>query len=175
MAIAVITSIVFAILGFLTQIAVFPAFGATTIGPNMILAITIVFAMLYGPWPALTMGFIGGIMVDFMTGGAIGISCFIPVIVGFFMGVYKKEINSSHFLWAMIFAFIAHIVNDFWMMLTLYFGRIMLYISFGTIFRSILSAVETGLFAGLIFIILSRILMMGEKRGGLPYLKRYNG
>ncbi len=174
MVVAVIVSAVIAILGILTQIAIFPAFGATTIGPNMIIAVTVVFAMIYGAWPALAMGFIGGLMIDSMAGGSIGVSALIPVIVGFLMGVFKKEINSGHFILAMIFAFVAHLINDLWMMLTLYFGRIALFISFGTVLRILLSAIETGIFAGIIFILLTKVLQMGEKRSGLPYLKRYN-
>ena len=174
MVITVISSIIIAIAGYLTQIAVFPALGATTIGPNMILAITIVFAMIYGPWPALTMGFIGGLLVDSMAGGSLGVSSFIPVIIGFFIGIFKKEISSGHFLIPMIFASFAHLINDLWMMATLYFGRLTLFIGFGTIFRSIASAVETGLFAGVVYIILLKVISIGERRGGLPYLRRYN-
>ncbi len=174
MVITIISSIIIAVFGFLTQIAVFPALGATTVGPNMILAITIVFAMIYGPWSAITMGFIGGLLVDSIAGDALGVSCLIPIIVGFFLGIFKKELNSGHFMLPMIFALIAHSINDIWLMATMYFARIDLYISFGTIFRSLLSAVETGLFAGLIFIILHKIMSLGERRGGLPYLQRFN-
>lgn len=170
---SIIGSVLLAILSYLSQIAVFPALGAFAIAPNTILALTIVFAMIYGPWSALAMGFFGGIMVDFMAGGAIGISSLIPIIVGFLLGVFKREINSGHFLWAMIFASIAHLLNDFWIITTLYFGRIEIFTGFGTLFRSILSAIETGIFAGLFFIIISRLMLIGEKKSGLPYLQRY--
>lgn len=174
MVVGIIGSVLIAVIGYLTQIAIFPALGATTVGPNMILAVTVVFAMIYGPWSALAMGFFGGILVDFMAGGAVAISSFIPVIVGFFMGIFRHDINSKHFAWAMIFASLAHVANDIWMMSTLYFGRIALYISFGTLWRTILSAAETGLFAGIIFLIITKLLTIGEKRGALPYLQRYN-
>ncbi len=170
---AVIGSVLMAILGYIAQIAFFPAIGAVAIGPNMIIALSIVFAMIYGPWPALAMGFFGGILVDFMAGGAIGISSLIPLIIGFLLGVFKREINSKHFIWALIFAATAHIINDFWMIIALYFGRIELYINFGTLLRSLASAAETGLIAGLLFIIVSKLLFIGEKRSGLPYLQRY--
>lgn len=173
MTIVIIGSILLAIVGYLTQISIFPAFGATAIGPNMIIALTVVFAMTYGPWPALAMGFFGGILVDFMVGGAIGLSSLIPIIVGFAVGILRRELNSKHFLWAIIYSFLAFFINDLWSMLTMYFARIPLNVEFGTFFRSLLSAIETGLFAGGIFIIIQWLLTFSEKRNGLPYIKRF--
>lgn len=170
---AIIGSVLLAIFSYLSQIAIFPALGGIAIAPNMILALAVVFAMVYGPWPALAMGFFGGLLVDFMAGGAIGISSLIPLIVGFLLGMFRKEINSSHFIWAMIFASIAHLINDVWVIIALYFGRIDIYIEFGTFLRSLLSAVETGVFAGIFFIVISKLILFGEKRSGLPYLQRY--
>ena len=169
----IIGSVLVAIVGYLTQIAIFPAFGAIAIGPNMILAITVVFAIVYGPWPGLAMGFFGGIMVDFMAGGAIGISSLIPLIAGFMLGMFRRELNSGHFAWAMIFAAVFHLFNDIWMLLTMYFGRLNVFISWGTLLRSIVSGIETAAFAGLVFLIITKILSMSEKRSGLPYLQRY--
>jgi rod shape-determining protein MreD len=173
MVVGIISSVLIAVIGYLAQIAVFPAFGAIAVSPNMILAISVVFGMIYGPWPALAMGFFGGIMVDFMAGGAIGISSFIPVIAGFMLGMFRRELNSTHFAWAMIFAAFAHLINDFWMMLTMYFARVDVFIGWGTFLRSMLSAGETAFFAGLIFLAVTKILSMNERRSGLPYLQRY--
>ena len=173
MAAGIIGSVIIAILGYLAQIAIFPAFGAHAVAPNMILATAVVLGMIFGPWAALAMGFFGGLMVDFMAGGAIGISVLIPMIAGFLMGALRRELNSTHFAWAMIFSAAAHIVNDIWIVLTMYFARIDIYINFGTLLRSIISAIESGVFAGIIFLIISRLLLMGEKRSGLPYLQRY--
>lgn len=173
MTIGIIGSVLIIIAGFLMQIAIFPAFGATTVGPNMIMSLTVVFAMIFGPWPALAMGFFGGMLVDSIAGSTMAISSLIPIIVGFTIGMLRGDLNSRHFVWAMIYAALAHILNDFWMMSALYFGRITLNINFATLARIIFSAIETGLFAGLIFIILTKLLIIGEKRGGLPYLQRY--
>jgi rod shape-determining protein MreD len=173
MTIAIIGSILIAILGYLTQISIFPAFGATAIAPNMIIALAVVFAMAYGPWPALAMGFFGGILVDLMVGGSVGISSLVPILVGFMVGIFKRELNSRHFLWAMIYAFLAYFLNDLWYMLAMYFARIPLNIGFGTFFRSLLSATETGLFAGGIFILVQWLLTFNDKRNALPYLKRF--
>ena len=173
MAAGIIASVLIAITGYLAQIAFFPAMGAIAVGPNMILAVTVVFGMIYGPWPAISMAFFGGIMVDFMAGGAIGISSLVPLIAGFFLGILRRELNSTHFAWAMIFSAVANLLNDLWMIITMYFARIDVYIGWGTLLRSILSAVETAVFAGLIFLIVSKVLSIGEKRSGLPYLQRY--
>ena len=169
----IIGSVILAVTGYLAQVAVFPAFGAIAIGPNIILALAVVFAMIYGPWPALAMGFVGGLMVDFIAGGAMGISSLIPLIAGFMLGMFRRELNSTHFAWAMIFAAIFHLLNDFWIMLTMYFARIDVYIGWGTFLRSMLSALETAVFAVLIFLIITKILSVSEKRSGLPYLQRY--
>ncbi len=170
---AVIGSVILAIIGYLLQIAGFPAFGAVAIAPNIIISLTIVFAMVYGPWAALSMGFFGGLMVDFMAGSAVGISALIPVIIGFLISMAKKEINSRHFIMAMIFAAFAHLVNDLWMILTMYFARYDIFISWGTFLRTLVSAVETGLFAALIFIIVTRLIAISEKRSSVPYIQRY--
>ncbi len=170
---AVIGSVLLAFVGYLLEIAAFPAFGAIAVAPNMIIALTVVFAMIYGPWAALAMGFIGGLMVDFMAGSAVGISAFIPIIFGFLIAMAKKEINSHHFLMAMILASFTHLINDVWMVLTMYFARYEIYISWGTLFRTILSAVETGLFAALIFVIVTRLIAIGEKRNSSPFIQRY--
>jgi rod shape-determining protein MreD len=170
---AVIGSIILAVIGYLLQIAAFPAFGAIAIAPNIIISLTIAFAMIYGPWAALSMGFLGGLMVDFMAGGAIGISCLVPVIFGFLISMLKKEINSRHFIMAMIFSSFAHIINDLWVVLTMYFARYEIFINWGTLLRSLVSAIETGIFAAIIFIIVTRLIAMGEKRSSVPFLQRY--
>lgn len=169
----IIGSVLLAIIGYLAQISFLPALGAVAIAPNIIIALTVVFAMVYGPWTALAMGFFGGIMVDFMAGGAIAVSSFIPVVVGFLLGVFRRELNSGHFAWAFIFASIAHLINDFWLMLTMYFARIDVFIEWGTLLRSIFSAALSGIFAGLLFLAITKLLSIGEKRSGLPYLQRY--
>ena len=87
----IIGSVLLAIIGYLVQIAVFPAIGGVAVAPNMMLALAVVFGMVYGPWPALAMGLFGGLMVDFMAGGAIGLSSFIPVIAGIFVGSVKAR------------------------------------------------------------------------------------
>jgi rod shape-determining protein MreD len=170
---AVIGTVLLAVVGYLSQIAVLPALGMVAVAPNIILAMTVVFAMIYGPWTALAMGFFGGMMVDFMAGGALGISAFIPVVSGFLIGFFKREINSTHFAWAMIFAAALSIINDLWQLMTMYFARIDMALTWGALFRSFASAVETGIAAGITFLLITKLIVISEKRSGLPYLKRY--
>ncbi len=170
---AIIGTVLLAVVGYLSQIAVLPALGMVAVAPNIILAMTVAFAMIYGPWAALGMGFFGGMMVDFMAGGALGISAFIPVVSGFLIGFFRRELNSTHFVWAMIFAAALSIVNDIWQLMTMYFARIDMSLTWGALFRSFASAVETGIAAGLTFLIITKIIAVSEKRSGLPYLQRY--
>lgn len=71
----------------LSNIAILPAI------PDLVMICSLYFAMHNGCVQGQTMGFIGGIFIDFLSGGPFGFNCLIRTIMGYISGLFKKMLN----------------------------------------------------------------------------------
>jgi len=153
MVLSIIVSILMAIAGYFLQIAVFPAFGAVTAGPSMVVASTVSIGLIFGPAAGLAVGFTGGLALDLFTGWGLGFLAVPMGAVGFLLGYYRDKVNNEHFVYAMVLAALAHIACDLWALLVLYFSRMPSRLTFSAIWHSLLSAVLTASSAGAVHLI----------------------
>ncbi len=146
MASAIVWTVIFTLGGFICQVAVFPALGATSVGPNMIIAAMVPAALLLGPWAGMIVGFVGGLLVDIMTGWGIGISCVMLTILGFLVGLIREQVNAKNMIFAMAIAMICYVALDLWSAMVLYFSRMSVHLNAMHILRVVLSAGVTAIF-----------------------------
>ena len=161
--------VIFTLVGFVCQIAIFPAFGAVTIGPNMIIAAMVPAALLLGPWAGMAVGFVGGLAVDLFAGLGVGVSALILTLCGLTVGLIRDQVNAKNMVFAMVMAAICYGLMDLVSAMFLYFSRMSIHISLLSIWRMLLSALFTAFFTMINHLILRRSTDSGTRRS--PYLQ----
>lgn len=61
--------------------------------PDLVLICSLYFALNNGSVQGQTMGFAGGLLVDFLSGTPFGLNCLIRTILGYISGLFKKILN----------------------------------------------------------------------------------
>lgn len=164
---AIILTVIFTLGGFILQVAVLPAFGLTSVGPNMIIAAMVPVALFLGPWAGMIVGFVGGLLLDIMTGWGLGINCLMLTILGFLVGVTREQVNAKNVIFALTIAIVCYIVQDLWAALALYFSRMTVHLNFMHMVRTVISAGLTGAVTILNYSIIQRSMDSISRRS--PY------
>jgi len=126
------------IIGLLIQTSALHVFGMNQFAPNLFVAALIPAALLFGPIYGLACGYIGGLIIDLLTGYGLGLSAIPFMIGGFIAGILKEYINDRHYLSAVAFAIVTMILYDTFMFLSLYFSRSVLVVNLSVVFQSIM-------------------------------------
>lgn len=71
----------------LSNIPVIPAV------PDLVLICSLYFALNNGCVQGQTMGFAGGLLVDFLSGSPFGLNCLVRTVLGYTSGLFKKILN----------------------------------------------------------------------------------
>ncbi len=124
--------------GLLIQISALHVFGMNQFVPNLFVAALIPSSLLFGPIYGLLSGFIGGIIIDIVTGYGLGLSAIPFCIGGFLAGIFKEYINSENYMSSILFCMITLVIYDLFMFLALYFSRSVIVVNLSLIFQSML-------------------------------------
>lgn len=135
------------LVGLFIQTSALHLFGMNQFVPNLFVAALIPSALLFGPIYGLACGYIGGLMIDLLTGYGLGLSAIPFCIGGFVAGIFKGYINDEHYFSAVTFAIFTLIVYDIFMFLSLYFSRSNIVISLNLVFQSLVVILLTSAFA----------------------------
>ena len=85
--------IVSVIAAFLLQVSVFPMLPFLTITPNILLIITVSFAIMYGQMYGLWIGLVCGFLMDFYSGSLPGYTAMLFVCIGYLNGGFAKSFD----------------------------------------------------------------------------------
>ncbi|MEX1377045.1 MAG: rod shape-determining protein MreD [Eubacteriales bacterium] len=140
-------SIVQMLLGIFIQISALHVFGLNRFVPSLFVAALIPSALMFGPVYGLACGYIGGLIIDLLTGYGLGMSAIPFCIGGFLAGIFKEFINDEHYLSSTLFSIATIIIYDIFMFLALYFSRSVIVINFSLVFRSIVIIITTSGFS----------------------------
>lgn len=103
------------ILGFFLQTSIFPFLSINGVTPNIILVLVVSVAIMNGSMTAMIVGFICGLLIDIMYGGALGIyACFymcLGYINGYFHVLFFAEANFSLPILVFVNELIYHILT----------------------------------------------------------------
>ena len=130
------------LIGLLVQTSALHVFGMTQLVPNLFVAALIPSALLYGPIYGLISGFIGGLMIDLLTGYGLGLSAIPFCIGGFVAGIVKEFINDEHYFSSILFSIFTLIVYDIFMFLSLYFSRSVLVVNLSLVLENSLCLIK---------------------------------
>lgn len=132
------------IIGLLIQVSALHVFGMNQFVPNLFVAALIPSALLFGPIYGLACGYVGGLIIDLLTGYGLGLSAIPFMIGGFIAGILKEYINDRHYLSAVAFAILTMVIYDIFMFLSLYFSRSVLVVNMSLVFQSFMVIILTG-------------------------------
>ena len=136
-------SIVQMVFAIFIQTSALHVFGMTQFVPNLFVAALIPSALLFGPVYGLVSGFLGGMIIDLLTGYGIGLSAIPFMIGGFVAGIMKEYINDEHYFSSISFALLTIVIYDIFMFISLYFSRSVLVINMSLVFQSLLVILTT--------------------------------
>ncbi len=161
------------IAAFLLQTAVLPAFGLTSVSPDLIFAVLIPASMLWQPIPVAFMGAAAGLMVDILFGQGIGPYAIPYLVAPWLAGVYGgRFFRENAFLPAGIAAG-AFLARQLILALLIYLGRMPIAFSGGVVFRLLGSAALTmGVTIPFHLLFYSSMLKHERRRPGLIYFGR---
>lgn len=126
------------LIGLFIQTSFLHVFGMNQLVPNLFVAALIPSALLFGPVYGLACGYIGGLIIDLLTGYGLGLSAIPFMIGGFTAGILKEYINDRHYLSAVAFTIITMVIYDVFMFISLYFSRSVLVVNLSLVFQSLM-------------------------------------
>lgn len=89
----------------LSNIIVLPAI------PDLVLLCTLYFSLQNGKIAGEVDGFVGGLMIDFLSGGPFGLNCLIRCIIGYIGGLFSRIMNISGILVPCLLGLIATVIK----------------------------------------------------------------
>ena len=138
-----ILSIVQMFLAVFIQTAGLHVFGMTQFVPNLFVAALIPSALLFGPVYGLVSGYIGGLIIDLLTGYGLGLSAIPFCIGGFLAGIMKDFINDEHYLSSVAFSMVTMIIYYIFMFISMYFSRSVMVVNITSTFQGLLVILTT--------------------------------
>lgn len=75
---------------FLLQCTVFKSLAIASVSPNLLVVVTAAFGFMRGQKEGLFVGFFCGLLLDFMSGSALGFYALIYMFIGFLNGFFKR-------------------------------------------------------------------------------------
>lgn len=136
-------SIVQMLFAIFIQTSALHVFGMNQFIPNLFVAALMPSALIFGPVYGLFCGYIGGLVIDLLTGYGLGLSAVPFMIGGFAAGMVKDFINGEHYLSSVAFSMFTMILYDIFMFIALYFSRSVVVINISLIFQSLLVILTT--------------------------------
>ncbi len=76
--------------------------GNARVSPDLVLCLVLAWAYLYGPTAGATFGFVGGLALDGISVGPVGMHCLVLVIIGAIMGASRLGEYSEDLIWVFV-------------------------------------------------------------------------
>ncbi|MCK8828227.1 rod shape-determining protein MreD [Natroniella acetigena] len=109
--------IIFGLFFFVCQALVFSRGLVGQITPDFLLIIVMILSINHGKTAGGVAGFLAGFLQDLFSGGLFGINIIVKTIVGFSVGILKKEVYQDSLLLPPLVLFCATVVNQIFVIL----------------------------------------------------------
>lgn len=100
------------VVALLLQLTVAPEISIGTVKPDLLLAVTVCWALFEGPARGALFGFWGGLLEDVFSTAVMGVTAFAKTIIGYFSGELRQRIISKSVVWPMLIVFFASILHE---------------------------------------------------------------
>jgi rod shape-determining protein MreD len=107
-----LTFLVTLVIALLVQLTVAPEISIGMVKPDILLVVTLCWALAEGPGQGALFGFSAGLLEDIFTTQVLGVSAFAKTLIGYFGGELKQRVISKSVIWPTIIVFFASILQD---------------------------------------------------------------
>ena len=105
--------------GFLLDAAILPQLAVLGVVPDILICITVSFALLYGCYIGASVGVAGGLMLDILVGHALGFYALIHLLIGVGAGFLSGNRSADRYLFPSSIAALAVVIKAFYCILYL--------------------------------------------------------
>ena len=102
----ILTSIIFFFFFILLETAILSNIALLPTVPDLILILNVYLALQNGPMFGQNMGFVSGLIIDFMSAGPLGLQTLLRTIIGYSLGFFNRLINTSSFFFPALYIFL---------------------------------------------------------------------
>ncbi len=107
-----LTFLVTLVIALLVQLTVAPELSIGTVRPDVLLVVTLCWALAEGPGQGALFGFSAGLLEDIFTTQALGVSAFAKTLIGYFGGELRQRVVSKSVIWPIVIVFFATIIQE---------------------------------------------------------------
>jgi rod shape-determining protein MreD len=107
-----LTFFVVLVLSLLIQLTVAPEISIGSVKPDILLVVTICWALLEGPGQGALFGFTGGLLEGIFSTAVLGVSAFAKTLVGYFSGELRQRVISKSVVWPILIVFFGSILQE---------------------------------------------------------------
>jgi rod shape-determining protein MreD len=100
------------VIALLVQLTVAPEISIGAVKPDILLVVTLCWALAEGPGQGALFGFSAGLLEDIFTTQILGVSAFAKTLIGYFGGELKQRVVSKSVIWPVIIVFFATILQE---------------------------------------------------------------
>lgn len=100
------------VLALLVQLTVAPEIAIGTVRPDVLLVVTVCWALFEGPGQGALFGFWGGLLEDVFSTAVLGVDAFAKTVIGYFGGELRQRIISKSVAWPMVIVFFASFLHE---------------------------------------------------------------
>ena len=102
---SILTSIAFFFFFILLETAILSNISFLPTVPDLILILNVYLALQNGPLVGQSMGFISGLLIDFMSAGPLGLQTLLRTLIGYSLGFLSRLLNTSSFFFPALYIF----------------------------------------------------------------------
>lgn len=158
---------------FILQTAILPAFGITSVAPDLLFVVLIPASMLWQPIPTAFMGAAAGLMMDILFGHGIGMYSIFYLAAPWVAGAYCRQFYRENAFVPASLAGSAVLLRQVIIWIMMYLGRMTLTVTWGLLFRVLACALLTaGLAIPYHLAFYSYLLKNERHKPGLLYFGR---
>lgn len=110
---SVLTSILFFLFFMLLETAILSNIALLPTVPDLILILNVYLALQNGPMFGQSLGFLSGLLIDFMSAGPLGLQTLLRTLLGYSLGFFNRLINTSSFFLPALYIFLISLVKAF--------------------------------------------------------------
>jgi rod shape-determining protein MreD len=100
------------VIALLVQLTVAPEISIGMVKPDILLVVTMCWALAEGPGQGALFGFSAGLLEDIFTTQVLGVSAFAKTLIGYFGGELRQRVISKSVIWPTIIVFFASILQE---------------------------------------------------------------
>jgi rod shape-determining protein MreD len=105
-------SVIILVGGAILQSSLAPHLTVIGVKPSIVLPLVVAWSIIRGSVEGVTWGFVGGLALDLLSGGPVGLSAFTLLLVGFLTNLGESSLFKSSLMLPLVAVFVSSLLSD---------------------------------------------------------------